>query len=233
MCSVALGRCVKQVGFSGTNDTSKLLPLSMKTLPHDARTPTLQATNGKMMFHLLTNAEYQGLTYSGEPGVLAHVPAVRSGQRVEVKVSSLVLSVLAKCQQGHSDGGTSATIRALVDVGALMAGLSNRRVAELLLAHHPVVVFFETAASAAGWKVVNDKGQEWRLEASPIPARSAFVFFDEARCRGADLVLHPEAVAVVTLCAGLRKDALIQVCACVAVPGSRGHTPTTGTLDCA
>jgi len=56
----------------------------------------------------------------------------------------------------------------------------------------------------------NPQRRIWPLTSSPVPAREAFVYFDELHCRGADLKLHPQAKALVTLSAQLEKDALMQ-----------------------
>jgi hypothetical protein len=48
------------------------------------------------------------------------------------------------------------------------------------------------------------------LGSSPIHERDAFVFFDESRCRGADMKLKPKAVAALTIGPGMCKDKLMQ-----------------------
>jgi hypothetical protein len=47
-------------------------------------------------------------------------------------------------------------------------------------------------------------------EVSPIHERDAFVIFDEARSRGADMKLAPNAYAAITLGLKLTKDKLMQ-----------------------
>jgi hypothetical protein len=48
------------------------------------------------------------------------------------------------------------------------------------------------------------------LQLSPIKPRDAFVYFDDSRCRGADLKLSPGAVALLTVGVKMCKDKLMQ-----------------------
>lgn len=48
------------------------------------------------------------------------------------------------------------------------------------------------------------------MDASPCPSTDAFVFFDESRCRGADMKMRGDAMAVLTLAPRLCKDAVMQ-----------------------
>jgi hypothetical protein len=48
------------------------------------------------------------------------------------------------------------------------------------------------------------------LQQSPIKPRDAFVYFDDSRCRGADLKLSPSAVALITVGVKMCKDKLMQ-----------------------
>ncbi len=114
---------------------------------------------------------------------------------------------------GVLDAAVDQGVDALVDVGALLAGRPLREVAlELTRRQARPVVFFDNSAHQPGWVLLNDRGLQWPLAASPNPEREAFVVFDQARCRGADLKLKPDAVAMITVSADLCKDALIQVC---------------------
>ncbi len=103
-------------------------------------------------------------------------------------------------------------VDAVIDVGALLAGRPLKDVArELTHRQSRPVVFFDNSGYSPGWALLNAQGQQWTLAASPVPEREAIVLFDQARCRGADLKLKPNALAMITLSADLCKDALIQV----------------------
>ncbi|KXZ43396.1 hypothetical protein GPECTOR_91g550 [Gonium pectorale] len=61
-----------------------------------------------------------------------------------------------------------------------------------------------------GWVMLDRRGRLAPRAASPLSERHAFVIFDQARCRGADLQLAPDAVGLLTLGPGVCKDALMQ-----------------------
>ncbi|KAJ8606838.1 hypothetical protein CTAYLR_009177 [Chrysophaeum taylorii] len=177
------------IGFSGTSDNKLLLPCHVKQgVPN---VESLRATDGKMVSLIFHN---DSLSTVGQPvaeSVLEHAVAHQTV--------------------------------ALIDAGALMAGFTNRQVAlkilELLeLQQNQVgssssssssslegVVFFEENS----W-LVRSGDREWPLATSPIPESRAFVYFDESRCRGADMKLAPDAVATLTVGPGMRKDKLMQ-----------------------
>lgn len=54
------------------------------------------------------------------------------------------------------------------------------------------------------------QGRSLPRHTSPIAERDAFVIFDEARCRGADLKLQQQAMGLLTLAPGVCKDKLMQ-----------------------
>ena len=97
----------------------------------------------------------------------------------------------------------TVNFNALIDAGATMAGLSNQEVASQILKLLPRtsplqgVVYFEVAANA--WYLINRRGRQWPLGSSPIHESDAFVYFDESRCRGADMKLNSNATAVLTI----------------------------------
>ena len=194
---LADGTC-RHVGFSGTNDAALLLPLTM----HSRRSalPALLATNGHMLASLLRCATYESL---------------------DVREAEAVPAALVRC-------AVATGAHALIDAGALMAGCSNAAVAamiarELRAAVAPPsagvfrgVVYYETGGAGRGeWVVLpltegDTAAEVMPLRTSPIPARDAFAYFDEAHCRGADLKLRRKALAVLSLCPRLCKDALMQ-----------------------
>jgi hypothetical protein len=108
----------------------------------------------------------------------------------------------------------SKSAGALVDAGALLAGISNSKIAEEILLRmseaspYRGVIFFDVAACS--WRIRARDGQEWSKSASPIPERECFALFDEIRCRGADLKLAHNTLAVVTVGTRMCKDKLMQ-----------------------
>ena len=118
---------------------------------------------------------------------------------------------------------------ALIDAGALLAGVSLRGAAQhaLQLMRSPqpggdgdgvsrptalqAVVYYDGKANAGAgeWVLLSADGGSWPLS-SPIRERNVFVIFDEARCRGADMKLRRDAKAVLTLGPRMAKDKLMQ-----------------------
>ena len=171
------------VGFSGTKDNHLLLPLHVTQRTPDGATELL-ATDGKMCDLVLGNEEVVPLDAMD-------------------RLSEAVLSVAT--QRGAS---------ALIDAGATMAGLSNEAVAtraiELLTAGSRLkgAVYFDS--DKASWYVRNREGRSWPQSSSPIHERDCFVYFDESRCRGADMKLLPDAMAVLTIGPDMCKEKLMQ-----------------------
>ena len=171
------------IGFSGTNDNKILLPLQVTQSAQDI--PQLEATNGKMLATFLSKSTVTCLE-----------------QEKDIAEAVLSVAVSSKCS-------------ALIDVGALMAGLSNKEVAErvcILLktagSKLKGAVFFDNSKNA--WSFRSDTGRVWHLDSSPVQEQEAFVYFDESRCRGADMKLSPDAVAALTIGPGICKDKLMQ-----------------------
>eukprot|EP00004_Rigifila_ramosa_P027709 TRINITY_DN9118_c0_g1_i2.p1 TRINITY_DN9118_c0_g1~~TRINITY_DN9118_c0_g1_i2.p1 ORF type:complete len:718 (-),score=123.20 TRINITY_DN9118_c0_g1_i2:39-2192(-) len=103
---------------------------------------------------------------------------------------------------------------ALIDTGALMANLSAESVAQCILKElnsqstpsFRGVVYF----SGTNWWTMNLSGAKWKKDEAPLSELDCFVYFDEARTRGADIRLRPRAVGMVTIGKKLKKDALVQ-----------------------
>ena len=97
----------------------------------------------------------------------------------------------------------AANFNALIDAGGAMAGLSNfevaNRILELLPQSSPLkgAVYFEVSENT--WYLINKRGRRWPLGSSPIHESDAFVYFDESRCRGADMKLSTRATAALTI----------------------------------
>ena len=174
------------IGFSGTKDSHPLLPLQVEQMaPAD---PTIASTDGLMLDLMgLRNRE---------------VICLPAGE-------SLIDSVL---------GLATARANALIDAGASMAGMSNVDVAcaiwdrlrLLSISWHKGVVYFEVSTDM--WRVLTLGGRTLSLGSSPVRESDCFVYYDESRCRGADMKLRPDAVAVVTIGQGMGKEKWMQAC---------------------
>ena len=73
---------------------------------------------------------------------------------------------------------------------------------------HTGVVYFAVKDNC--WQVLSPELKTCPLSSSPIHERDAFVFFDESRCRGADMKLRDDAVALLTVGPGMCKDKIMQ-----------------------
>jgi hypothetical protein len=70
------------------------------------------------------------------------------------------------------------------------------------------VCYFDSGSRE--WTICDSLGRSLPRQASPVAERDAFVIFDEARCRGADLKLKQQAVGLLTLAPGMGKSQLMQ-----------------------
>ncbi|GLC35571.1 thioredoxin-disulfide reductase [Pleodorina starrii] len=184
----------QMVGFSGTNDNHRLLPLQVAQA--DIPDRGLRATNGKMLSvigqHTLGFTTLDPPTGDGGGG--------RPLWRVLL------------------DTALAEGVDALLDCGALLAGASNRHAAEYLrqqlasrgdtTARFQGVTYFDEAERS--WVVCDLRGRRLPRHASPIAERDTFVIYDDARCRGADLQLRQSAVGLLTLGPGACKDKVMQ-----------------------
>jgi hypothetical protein len=185
------------VGFSGTNDNHRILPLQVSQyLPWNTEDETWQqllATNGKMLDTILKK--------------------VRRVQEISNQNGSNSDAILAYVQSSFA---SKHPVHALIDSGALLAGYTNSEVANRLLGVLPddllgVVFFNNDSLSQKGeWVILQRSGRCVPKSQSPINEKDAFALFDEPRCRGSDLKLRPDAVAVQTLGRGMCKDKFMQ-----------------------
>ncbi|KIZ06297.1 hypothetical protein MNEG_1661 [Monoraphidium neglectum] len=114
----------------------------------------------------------------------------------------------------------SGPFDALLDTGALLAsaGVSMQEIVKhvfkllqdngLVGARFRGVTYFDDRHRC--WLVADVAGRRLARHESPLPEAETFVIYDDARCRGADLKLRPDAVGLVTLGPGLCKDKLMQ-----------------------
>jgi hypothetical protein len=177
-------------GFSGTDDTRFLLPLEVEqVLPVD---PELRSTNGAMIDRILAcTRDVITMKDSGETS-LWH----------EIVSRALTLGMSA-----------------LIDVAGLMAGSVNSEVATYMasLLEHTAqnefrgIVYFDVEWNA--WAVYELENKcRVHLKISSLEEADCFVYFDQSRCRGADMKLRKDARALVTLEPNLPKDKFLQGC---------------------
>ncbi|EGD72573.1 hypothetical protein PTSG_04309 [Salpingoeca rosetta] len=194
-------RVHRQCGFSGTNDNNMLLPshVAPLDLSHstslDEHLREVAATNGKMVSCLLSDVV--GIeVVSGNPDVDMWEAVL--DQALELKVD------------------------AIIDAGALLAGVNNNHVVDKLLEKLqekqlqgtavPTAVAYSERGDQEGvaWYLKSCHGEKWPRASAPIRERDALVLFDQHQCRGADLKLKQTATAALTISPGLSKDALMQ-----------------------
>eukprot|EP00884_Botryococcus_braunii_P022386 jgi/Botrbrau1/8831/Bobra.0335s0018.1 len=177
------------VGFSGTKDNHRLLPLHVhQAIPNDYR---VKATDGKMLDLLLDPKNHT-------PKYFAIIP------QKQKPLWKLVV-----------DLATNEGLDAILDCGALLAGASTRDAAMYSLANLELmdmgrfkgVCWYD---ALWGWSICNMRGHTWARHNSPLLEREAFVIFDEAHCRGADLQLRRGAVGLLTLAPKSTKDKVMQ-----------------------
>jgi hypothetical protein len=174
-----------QCGFSGTLDSCVFLPYPLYI--QKAANPSLAGTDGKMVSHLISNAEYASL-------------ADLSSDSQSV-VDQMIETAITK------------SVDAFIDAGALLCSYSNKDIAFKFLnslKDHKFkgVVFFCTDNKI--WKIVDKRRKLAPLETSSIHESEAFVIYDQSRCRGADMKLKTNAKALLTIGPKMRKEDLMQ-----------------------
>jgi Protein of unknown function (DUF3638)/Protein of unknown function (DUF3645) len=186
-------------GFSGTNDNYRLLPLKVRQYFFDPssamperqkrRWLTVFGTNGLMVDRMLDHTIG-----------CRRLPATES-------VPGALLSFVQNSQP---------LVHAMIDAGALLAGVDNKAFAAMLIdvlrqqsSDHRGVTFFDPTTNK--WSITEiESGRTLPTDRSSIAVEETFAFFDEPRCRGADLKLRPCAVAMLTLGPGMGKEKLMQ-----------------------
>ncbi|CAM9957051.1 unnamed protein product, partial [Ectocarpus sp. 4 AP-2014] len=187
-------------GFSGTNDSHRLLPLQVRKNRDDSL-PSLSSTNGKMLDLLMRTERYVTLEVAPDEESIGDAPP------------EAWKNLLKFCVGEGTD--------VLVDCGALLGKVSSKEAATFLLSPEGSlskefrgVVFFDasqrTAAVGGEWMVLDRVGRCVALSGSPIQASESFCIYDEARCRGADLKLSADAKALLTIGPKNGKDKVMQ-----------------------
>lgn len=174
-------------GFSGTNDSRHVLPLSVEHL--DIRTQ--KHTNALVLAYLLQ-----------EENSVEILPPRTASQDSDAEHLLNVINNL------------SPPIRVILDVGAQILELDNHQVAEKWLGmsikgSSKAVVFFNDDEELS---VLDRKGCVELLQVSPFAKQlgDCLIYLDEAHTRGTDLKLPRDYRAAVTLGANLTKDRLVQ-----------------------
>lgn len=174
-------------GFSGTNDSRKLLPLDINHLD----LPSQMHTNALVLAHLL-QPENSVFLLPDRPAL-----STTDAQRFLDTVVNF-----------------KKPTRVILDVGAQILELNNRQVAESWL---KMVTDTETQAAIFindddELTVIDRRGGVELLQTSSYATRldACLVFLDEAHTRGIDLKLPDNYRAAVTLGANLTKDRLVQ-----------------------
>ncbi|KAF2706566.1 hypothetical protein K504DRAFT_492980 [Pleomassaria siparia CBS 279.74] len=176
-------------GFSGTNDSRHVLPLSVKHLD----LPAQRHTNALVLSYLLQD----------ETTVELLAPRAASTQS---DAEHLLTTVNAM----------TPSARVILDVGAQILELDNLEVAQKWLEFNTdttakAVVFFNNNEELV---VLDRRDCVELLQVSPFAKQlgDCLVYLDEAHTRGTDLKLPRHYKAAVTLGANLTKDRLVQAC---------------------
>jgi hypothetical protein len=172
-------------GFSGTNDTLHLLPLSVKHI----YLPSQTHTNALVLQYLLQD----------ETSVELLLPRTYSSGSDAEHLLALIVQMQPE-------------VRVFLDCGASILEQNNRQVAEAWLNMHggrvQAVVFFDDEELS----VLDRAGRVEPLQTSSFAKQLdvCLVYLDEAHTRGTDLKLPRNYRAAVTLGQGLVKDKLTQ-----------------------
>ncbi|KAJ3221084.1 hypothetical protein HDU81_010889 [Chytriomyces hyalinus] len=171
------------VGFSGTNDNALLLPGQVNQVPSEDA--SLRGTNGMMIERIISKTK-EAIFFPAES--------------IWDQLASYCVSIGAA---------------ALIDTGCLLAGTSNasfaRSLMKLITPTDSLrgILYFDM--SVGDWMVLDIETSHVTAESqSAITANMCFVIFDDARTRGVDKKLAPDALALVTLRPKLKKDKLMQ-----------------------
>jgi len=174
-------------GFSGTNDSRIVLPLSVQHID--------------LLEQKQTNALVPNYLLQKYNSIALMPPRTKES----ISDADLLLIEVTKM---------SPRIQVILDVGAQILELSNLEVArkwlELVRQHdREAVIFFNDSDELS---VIDRKGIIEPLQTSSFAKRldACLVFLDEAHTRGTDLKLPPTSRAAVTLGPNLTKDRMIQ-----------------------
>lgn len=200
-------------GFSGTNGFKDLLPLTIQQ--EDLK--ELEKTNEEVLKKIIhpDNNHY------------LHLPWGITGKRIIDLLTSLRPEDCVVEPENSSSSSVSSSWlmlkdyadlpRVLLDVGALMLDLSNKRVAEEWLNRMPreanvrAAVYFDEKDELV---VLDQQGTVTPLQLSFYRQKlhECVIYLDDIHTRGTDLQLPPGMAACVTLGKGMTRDRLAQAC---------------------
>ena len=187
------------IGFSGTNDNHRILPLQVRQYfasRDDGSDPVLRSldgTNGKML-----------------DMILEHTEAVHQLQS-DTKLSDSLVDLI---REGMVPGSSLQMMHAIIDCGALLAGIDLLELSRKIISFLPMKdfggVLFYDCVKTHDWVILEKSGRLLPKNMSPIKEENTFAIFDEPRCRGTDLRLRSDTIALLTLAPRLCKDKLMQ-----------------------
>lgn len=177
----ALHDSVHSTGFSGTNDFSRLLPLSIP----QRHLEDLRHTNAEVLVHLL------------RPRNRSYI-RIADGQGHKLSTSGFIEMLV---QQDPAP-------KILLDAGAQILDLNNRDFVQMWLAiskKAPAAIYFDDEDKAM---VLHQDGRNEVLSASSYASDSGdcLVYMDEPHCRGTDLKFPADARAALTIGPHQTKD---------------------------
>lgn len=188
---LAKGKTHPTTGFSGTNDSRYILPLTMTQLDQAEQ----RHTNALVLRYLL------------QPENSVFVVPKQATPRTDTSDGKIFLKIVSNFVP---------ETRVILDVGAQVTDLTNRQVAEAWLEvtqQHSdatqAVIFFDEEDVIS---VLDRSGHSEPFQTSHFARQTekCLVFLDEAHTRGTDLKLPQDYRAAVTLGAKLTKDRLLQ-----------------------
>ncbi|KAF1951418.1 hypothetical protein CC80DRAFT_424735 [Byssothecium circinans] len=176
-------------GFSGTNDSRHVLPLSVEHVDLAKQ----KHTNALVLAYLLQDE--------------SSIELLPNRTSSETSDAELLLNVVTRL---------NPEVRVILDVGAQILEMNNYEVAEAWLQMSDAdttkaIVFFNDHEDLV---VLNHRGNVELLQTSAFSKHleDCLVYLDEAHTRGTDLILPKYYRAAVTLGANLTKDRLVQAC---------------------
>lgn len=183
--NLTAGPC--NIGFSGTKDNHMLLPLAVTQRAPDSS--ALQGTDGETIHRIIK--------------VCQGYKVISQDDHSSISWQSVLLEALRHDAQ------------ALIDTGAILAGVFNHNAARFLLEQNDFsssgVTYYDSRPEWNCWVALETARQVITLlKKSSISERDTFVIFDEARSRGSDMKLSSDAMAMLTLGPNMTKDKLMQ-----------------------
>jgi hypothetical protein len=200
--------CRHRAGFSGTNDTCLLMPDSMQP----------QKNAAGALFSMEGTGVDKAAIVADQLTALQATEADMDDLLLEQEIVELPADdvpqwarLLRLATERHVD--------AIIDAGACLVGTTARQAAKQLLnnvptGRHDGVIFWEDSDVGRGeWHVLTRNGSDvigTPRRRSPLQDSQCFVIYGQAQCRGQDLRLRADAVALLTLDRQLPQDVLKQ-----------------------